>query len=280
MKNLRVLSIQDVSCYGQCSLTVALPILSSVGIETVILPTAILSTHTAGFKGFTFRDLKGDLPAIVAHWKKEGIQVDAVYTGYLGHEDDVKIVLDIASSPINKGPLIVDPAFGDKGVLYGGFDLAYVASMRGLVAKADILLPNLTEACFLLDIPYVAKPDEKQIDGILLGLSALGAKTIVLKGIGAKEGETGLVIYDGKEKLYYSHRRIDQDFHGTGDVFASSFVGAYMRGLTPLEAGKLAADFTCEAILNTKGDESHTYGVKFEPLLFDLESKVRLALKA
>ena len=279
MKDLRVLSIQDISCFGQCSLTVALPVLSSLGVETAILPTAILSTHTSGFKGFTFRDLKDDLPAIIAHWEKEMIRFDAVYTGYLGHAKDVEAVLNIARGELNKGPFIVDPAFGDNGSLYGGFDEDYVASMRGLVKEADILLPNLTEACYLLGIPYNPNPNEAEIEAILRGLHGLGAKTVVLKGIAKTKEQIGLCVDDGKEQKRYVHDRIDKDSHGTGDVFASVFVGAYMRGLGVYDSARLAADFTYKCIANTVNDPTHSYGVKFEPLLFGLEGALRTALE-
>ena len=263
MKDLRILTIQDVSCYGQCSITVALPILSAMGVETAILPTAILSTHTAGFKGFTFHDMKDELPSIVAHWKKEGLSFDAVYTGYLGHKKDVDIVLDIASSSLNKGPLIVDPAFGDAGRLYGGFDLDYVKEMRALCAKADVLLPNLTEACFLLDIPYVEIPNKEQIASILAGLKTLGAKAVVLKGIGKENNECGFVLSEGG-LVPYVHPLIPKDFHGTGDVFASSFVGAYVQGKSLFDAAVIATDYTYECIRSTVDDASHPYGVHFE----------------
>ena len=272
MEYKRILSIQDVSCFGQCSLTVALPVLSALGVETAILPTAILSTHTAGFSGFTFRDLKEDLPLIEAHWKKEGIRFGGVYTGYLGHPVDVDVALSIASGELNEGPLFVDPAFGDNGRLYPGFDEDYVQAMKPLCAKADVLLPNLTEAYALLGLPYVAKPDEKQIEELLHGLSALGAKCIVLKGIGGSPEETGVRVYDGKVQQSFVHPRIGQDFHGTGDLFASVFVGAYLHGKGLLGSAKVAATFTYRCIENTLGDQAHAYGVKFEPLLRDLPS--------
>lgn len=273
-----ILSAQDVSCFGQCSMTVALPILSALGHETPILPTAVLSTHTGGFKGFTFRDLKEDLPSIIAHWKKEGIRFDMVYTGYLGHAQDVDAVLEIASS-LNNGPLIVDPAFGDHGRLYGGFDDAYVEGMKGLASKADILLPNLTEACALLGIPYVEKPSEEEIERILDGLLALGPKAVILKGIGEKENETGFIIKNRMGMQRYSHARYPRDSHGTGDIFASIFVGAYALGLPEFDAAKFAADFVYACLKNTGEDPKHTYGVKFEPLLAAFALKVQQAAK-
>lgn len=272
---MRILSIQDASCYGQCSLTVALPILSSMGVETAILPTAILSTHTAGFKGFTFLDLKDELPKIEAHWHKENIRFEAVYTGYLGNVGDVQVALSIAESELNEGPLIVDPAFGDHGKLYPGFDDAYVASMVDLVKKADVLLPNLTEACALLGIPYVERPSFEEIREILAKLHSFGVKTVILKGIGARPEETGIAVSTNNEIAYYNHRKLPKDFHGTGDVFASVFVGGYLQGLPAFDAGKLACDFVAKSIENTIDDPSHAYGVKFEPLLTDLGNQLR-----
>lgn len=274
MKNLRVLSIQDVSCYGQCSLTVALPILSAVGIETAILPTAILSTHTTGFHGFTFHDMKDELPKIVDHWHKENLRFDGVYTGYLGNVGDVEVALGIAESELNQGPFIVDPAFGDHGKLYPGFDESYVDAMVALARKADVLLPNLTEACALLHIPYIEKPNDAQIREIVAKLHDLGAKTVILKGIGMDESTTGVIVSEPRMFFPYVHQRMPKDFHGTGDVFASVFVGAYLQQKDAVVAAMLAADFTCACIKNTMDDESHSYGVHFEPLLSGLAAKL------
>ena len=274
MKNIRILSIQDISCVGQCSLTVALPILSALGIETAILPTALLSTHTGGFKGFTFLDLQEELPKIHAHWQKEGISFEGVYTGYLGSQKDVAIALEIARGETNKGPFFVDPAFGDHGSLYYGFDETYVKAMRSLAEQADFLLPNLTEAYALLGLPYNPNPNEDEIKDLCSKLHDLGAKTIVLKGVGPK-GQTGIVVSSNGRFESYSHPRIPQDFHGTGDVFASVFVAASLQGLCPIEAGKLACDFVCKAIEATMNDPTHTYGVKFEPLLGELAMQLK-----
>ncbi|MCR5348149.1 MAG: pyridoxamine kinase [Bacilli bacterium] len=277
MKPIRILSVQDISCFGQCSLTVALPILSALGIETAILPTAILSTHTAGFKGFTFRDLKEDVPAIASHWEKEGIFFDAIYTGYLGNGEDVRNVIDLAKAR-NKGPLFVDPAFGDNGKLYGGFDQSYVECMKELCFQSDYLLPNLTEAAFLLDRPYEENVGKEEAEEIIQTLRAKGAKTVALKGVRFEDGKIGIAVSEGEGISYYSHSRIPTDFHGTGDVFASVFVAGLLRGLNALETGRLAADFVRGCIENTLGEEDHRYGVCFEPLLHDLEETLRKAL--
>jgi len=240
-----------------------------MGIETAILPTAILSTHTAGFTNFAFVDMQQDLSRIVAHWYREQtVDFDAVYTGYLGQGRDVDIALAIAKGALNKGPLFVDPAFGDHGALYPGFTREYVTKMKELCAHADVLLPNLTEAYALLDREYCPSPSEEEVSSLLYGLRKMGAKTIVLKGVGdGTPSSTGIRILDGDSIASYCHKKIERDFHGTGDIFASVFVGEYLRENDALKAGQLAADFVARAIENTLDDEGHRYGVHFEPLL-------------
>jgi len=268
MEYKRVLTIQDISCVGQCSLTVALPILSAAGFETAILPSAVLSTHTAGFTGYTFRDLTDDMPSIAAHWKKENLFFDAIYTGYLGSTEQIDYVKSImATLGKSKAVNIVDPAMADNGKLYPAFDDAFVQQMKTLAFDADIILPNITEACFLTGLPYKENYDEKYIDDILEALSDSGAKNIILTGVGYDEKTTGVVVYSNGEKSYYKHKKISQGCHGTGDVYASAFVGAYIGGKTLYESAKIAADYTVLCIENTIGDKDHTYGVKFEPIL-------------
>ena len=274
-----VLTLQDISCFGQCSLTVALPILSACGLETVILPSAVLSTHTGGFTGWTFRDLTDDIPGITAHWNHEGIRFQAFYTGYLGSARQIDMALDIAGSLLVDGaPLVVDPAMADNGKLYGGFDEAFVREMARLCAHADYLLPNITEACFLTGTPYRApgEYDEAWIRGLLDKLAALGAKRIVLKGILLDEGKVRIAVYDtvaGKTETYV-HEHLPVSSHGTGDVFASAFTGALLRGKTPVEAVQVAAQFVLASIRATMGDEGHKYGVKFEGCLAGLAASL------
>lgn len=264
----RILTIQDISCVGQCSMTVALPILSACGQETCILPSAVLSTHTGGFSFPTIRDLTDDLPAIQKHWQKETISFDAIYTGYLGSTKQVAYVEDILAAMTRPGgKTIVDPAMADNGKLYTGFDQAYVDAMRGLCVKADVILPNLTESCMLTGAEYREAYDETYIDEVVRKLHALGCKCVVLTGVGYRPGETGVLISDGRNKSYYRHPRIAKGFHGTGDAFASAFVGAWIGGKTMEEAARIAADFICECIRNTADDASHWYGVKFETAL-------------
>jgi len=261
----RILTIQDISCVGQCSLTVALPILSACGLETCILPSAVLSTHTAGFTGYTVRDLTEDIPAVAAHWKKENIRFEAVYTGYLGSTAQIAYVKDIVGSLTVPGAhSIVDPAMADNGKLYPAFDEAYVEAMKELAFSADIILPNITEACFLSGVAYREQYDEAWIAALLDRLTGLGAKTIVLTGVGYREGMTGVVVQENGVRRYYEHRRISKGCHGTGDVYASAFVGALLRGRDAYEAAVIAADYTVLCIERTQGDADHWYGVKFE----------------
>lgn len=264
----KVLTIQDISCVGQCSLTVALPILSVCGAETCILPSAVLSTHTGGFKGFTFRDLTDDIPLIQNHWKKEGITFDAIYTGYLGSVKQVAYVKDILDSMGKPDAVrIVDPAFADNGKLYSIFNDEYVNAMKTLCPSADILLPNISEACFLSGVEYKEVYDEEYIKNLLARLSELGSKTIVLTGVGYTADRTGVVVYTNGKMEYYEHERMPKSCHGTGDIYASAFVGALMNGNSVFESAKISADYTLECIKITQGDAEHWYGAKFEPAI-------------
>ncbi len=267
----KILTIQDISCVGQCSLTVALPILSACGLETCILPSAVLSTHTAGFSGFTFRDLTDDMPEIQAHWKKESIKFKAIYTGYLGSVKQVGYVQDILNTMGTEDCVrIVDPAMADNGKLYSIFNDEYVAAMRGLCSSADILIPNITEACFLADVEYRETYDENYVNELLDKLSTLGAKTIVLTGVSYVPEKTGVIIYEKGKIRYYEHDKISKGCHGTGDIYASAFTGALMNDKDVFTAAKIAADYTVKCIINTQGDADHWYGAKFETALRDL----------
>lgn len=271
MSYKKILTIQDISCVGQCSLTVALPILSACGMETCILPSAVLSTHTAGFTGFTVRDLTDDMPGIAAHWKKEGIKFDAFYTGYLGSTKQIDYVKDILNTMGRDGAVrVVDPAMADNGKLYPAFDSEYVEAMKILCASADILVPNITEACFLSGVEYKETYDEAYIIELLEKTAALGASTVVLTGVGYREGMTGVTVYENGNVSYYEHAKISKGCHGTGDVYASAFVGALMNGKSVSDSAKIAADYTVKCIENTQGDADHWYGVKFETALPDL----------
>ena len=267
----RVLTIQDISCLGQCSLTVALPILSACGQETVILPSAVLSTHTGGFSGFTFRDLTDDIPNIQSHWQKEGIKFDAIYTGYLGSLKQIGYVDNILESMGNGNCIkAVDPAMADHGKLYSIFDMDYAKAMAKLCTKADIVLPNITEACLMSGIEYKEEYDDDYITELISALKKIGMKTIVMTGVSYSSDSTGVIICEGSEISYYKHEKLEKSSHGTGDIFASAFIGAHLSGKSLYESASIAANFVLSAMKNTVDDPSHWYGVKFEPVLKEL----------
>ena len=266
----RILTIQDISCVGKCSLTVALPIISSFGIEAAILPTAVLSTHTA-FGSFTFRDLTEDIAPICKVWKDEGIEFDGIYTGYLGSKRQIDLVLGLFRD-FGEGKIkFVDPAMGDNGVLYKGFDTDFAHEMAKLCAAADVIVPNLTEACFMLDKPYIASGySEDYIKDILISLTDLGCKKAVLTGIGFTPDELGCNGYDSEKGEFFCdyNERKAQSFHGTGDVFASVCFSEFINGKSLLDASAAAADFVCDSIDATVSDDRPiTYGVHFEKVI-------------
>lgn len=274
----RIITVQDISCVGKCSLTVALPVISAMGVEACVLPTAILSTHTA-FKGFTFRDLTGDLPAITRHWQEEKISFDAIYTGYLGSLEQInlmhQLIKDFGGGSTR---VIVDPCMADNGSLYSGFTPEFAKAMAGLCAKADVIVPNLTEASFLLGQPYVASGYNKEyIEELIKKLASLGARRVVLKGISFDEKKIGIASYDSdSQKInWYFHEKMSQNFHGTGDIFASVLTGALVRDFSLDKACRLAADFVVEAIRATLSHKDYNwYGVDFETALPSLISQL------
>ena len=221
--------------------------------------------------GFTCRDLTDDMPGICAHWKKEGLTFDGIYTGYLGSAKQIGYVKEIVAETAAEGCLVVvDPAMADNGKLYPAFDLAFVEEMKKLCAGADYLLPNITEACFLTGMDYRTEYDQAYIDELLEKLCALGAKNVVLTGVSYAKGRTGVVVYEEGGKQYYEHEQIAGGIHGTGDIYASAFVGAKLRGKTAFEAAKIAADYVVACILESRKDPEHTYGARFEPVLAKL----------
>lgn len=267
----KILTIQDISCVGQCSLTVALPILSACGIETCVLPSAVLSTHTAGFKGYTFRDLTEDMPAIKEHWKKEEIAFDSMYTGYLGSTKQIEFVCDIFDECSKVTTLkIVDPAMADNGKLYPGFDTQFVEQMKELCKKADYVLPNITEAAFLTDMEYRTEYDKTYIDELIDKLVGLGCKNVILTGVSYASGKTGIVVFEKGIYSYYEHELLPNSCHGTGDIYASAFAGALTRGKSAYDAAVIAAEYTMECIKTTAKLDNHWYGAAFEPVMCKL----------
>lgn len=267
MSQKRIAAIHDISCFGKCSLTVALPIISAAGIETCVIPTAVLSTHTGGFSGYTFRDLTDDILPVADHWIKEGIDVDAVYTGYLGSKEQIEIVRKTIKKVIRKdGLIIVDPVMADHGKLYGGFAPDFPQEMKKLCSDADIITPNITEACFMLGIPYKEGPyDEEYIEMLLDGLSKICGGKVVLTGVWFDNRRIGAAcLEDGKIQYAFSDH-IDTTYHGTGDVFSSSLVAALISEKSLIESTQVAVDYTYACIKNTyKNQPGVNYGVNFE----------------
>lgn len=265
---MKILTVQDISCYGQCSTTVALPVLSSYGHETVILPSAILSTHTGGFTGFTVLDLTSEMPKIISHWKNEKISFDGLYTGYIGDCRQFDYILDIKNTMLkDKGLFFVDPAMADHGKMYYGLGEDIVNGMRRLCSCADYILPNITEACFLTNTPYQENQTEEFIDTLLERLLALGTKHVILTGY-EKGNKIGAISYDGKNKVSVLKEKQNPSYHGTGDIFSSVIIGNILNGKTMEETLDDATSFIVDSILETKDDPTHSYGVKYEQVLY------------
>lgn len=264
----RVLVIQDISCVGQCSMTVALPILSACGHETCILPTALLSTHTGGFGKPRVIHFDDALEGIWRHWQENGICFDAILVGYLGSEKAVAVAGEIMEKLLAPGGItIVDPAFADHGKRYSGLSEEYARAMEDLCRRADIILPNITEAALFSGMEFREKPNRDYVNRLL---DALNHPRVILTGAGCREGETGVAVRDGGERSHYNHPRREQNFHGTGDMFAAAFTGALLQGKTLLQSVKIGADFVCCAIDRTMKGPAHWYGVKFEEALPEL----------
>jgi len=260
----KILTMQDLSCVGQCSLTVALPILSAYGIETCVLPTAILSNHTM-FKSWSYLDLTDEMQNIFREWETNGFSFDAFLLGYLGK----KALMDVAERCFDlfsaKGAkVIIDPVFGDNGKLYGGFDLEYVAAMRGLLKRADIILPNITEACFLTGTEYRETHDEAYINALADKLYSLTGKTVVITGV-ESDGKIGEFILSEGKREYVLLGKEPKKSHGTGDIFASVFTASYLGGNSLAESCRKASRFVIDCLKAT--DDEHFYGVSFETIL-------------
>lgn len=267
----RILTIQDVSDVGKCSLTVALPVISAAQVEACVLPTAVLSTHTM-FKHFTFADLTDEIEPTIDTWRAEGITFDAIYTGYLGSYRQMELIEKlIAVFRANAEFVFVDPVLGDAGKLYARFDQAFADRMALFCAKADVIAPNMTEAAAMLHIPYVESGHtEDYVQDVLRRLSALGPKVAALTGVEYEPGRYGVVAYDSRTDEFFSyfHDKIPGRFHGTGDLFSSAAVAALARGRSIAESFQIAADLTVDSIKATVANpNARNYGVDFETAL-------------
>lgn len=264
----KVLSVQDVSCLGQCSNTVALPILAAAGLETVMLPTALLSTHTGGFQGYSFLDLTEEMEKILLHLSTLPWRFDYLYTGYFGSSEQISILQRYLPGVLAPRAMrIIDPVMGDEGRLYSIYDHTYVRHMRRLCEGADVITPNLTEACLLADLPYVGpRYDAALYETLLARLHALGARRVLLTGVLFDEQTIGVLGHEeGLAPFRATSPYVDRHFHGTGDVFTGSLVGFLGRGLSFEEASARAVRFVSDCIADTVPImDTHWYGLRFE----------------
>ncbi len=265
----RVLAIHDISCVGKCSLTVALPVLSAMGLETSIIPTAVLSTHTGGFEGYTYRDLTEDIMPIAQHWQSLDLKIDAFYTGFLGSFEQIELMKKIFSMFKSKDNIVfVDPVMADNGQMYALFDQEFAKGMASLCGKADIIIPNITEACFMVGEKYLEPPyTNEYIEKLLTKLADLGPEKIVLTGVdfdGENLGAAAFAKTTGNIDYAFAPR-IEGYYHGTGDVFGSALLGALLNDLTLKDSIKVAVDYTVDSIKRTKDLGTDVkYGVDFE----------------
>ncbi len=278
----RILCVQDISCLGRCSQTIALPVLSAMGMEVTVLPTAVLSTHT-GFPNPAVRDLSDLIVPAAEHWKREGVRFDVIYTGYLGSAEVVDAVQEAIR--LLRGTdtrMFVDPVMGDHGRLYARLDADYVRLNAAFCGQADVIVPNLTEACLLTGTAYREEWTETELRELLRRLSSLGPGETVLTGVSLSAGRTGVLGYRRGGGTYFAcqSRRIPAAFHGTGDLFASVALGALVRGLPDEKAFQLAADYTALTIARTVGDGTEErFGVNFEETLPELLRMLQTELK-
>ncbi|MBQ2668992.1 MAG: pyridoxamine kinase [Clostridia bacterium] len=281
-KEKRVAAIHDLSGAGKCALTIVLPVMSALGCEVSVLPTALLSTHTGGFTNPVVRDLTADLLPMAEHWKKEGACFEAVYSGFLGSADQIDIVREIFAMNREMNPavkILVDPVMGDHGKLYKTYTKEMADGMARLCAGADIIVPNMTEAYHLLGETYKAGPyDKAEIERMLRALSDLGPETVVLTGVWFDEAKIGAACYDRQTDRadFVLHPRVPGAYHGTGDLFASILLGGLMQGLSLQDACGCAVRGVAECIRHTveSGRTDTRWGVRFEDCLFFLMKDV------
>lgn len=272
MPTPRIAAIHDLSGFGRCSLTIALPILSALGAQCCPLPTAFLSTHTGGFTGFTFLDMTDEMPRAAAHWKSLGLDFQAIYSGFLGSERQIGIVEDFIRDFRQADTLVVvDPVMGDHGQVYQTYTPAMCSGMARLAEEADVITPNLTEAALLLGVPYETLPaGEDGCREIVERLSLNGRRSVALTGSSTAPELTGAMCFDAKtgRTEAVQTRRVPREFHGTGDVFASVLTGALVKGASLPDAARQAVEFirTC-AERTAAQDLPMREGVDFEPLL-------------
>lgn len=272
----RIITIQDISCVGQCSATVALPILSVCGFETAVLPCSLLSNHTTGFDSYSFMDLSDEMVRISQQWQQQNIKFSALYSGYIGNISQLQAMERVMETCLLPDAIkIIDPAMADDGALYPGFDENFVAEVRKMISKADYILPNITEACLLTDTPYSQCYDEIFVKDLLKKLSFMGCKNVVITGVSFSRDTIGTAILEKGKYSYYSHDRVCRSSPGTGDVFAAVFTGALLKGNSVSKSAQTASEFVVECLQETTKYPAHSYGPVFEPLLGRLIEKIK-----
>ena len=267
MNYKKILTVQDISCVGQCSITVALPVLSACGFETAVLPCSVLSNHTTGFSSFSCMDLSGEMLVILQQWRRQGIKFSALYSGYIGNVRQLKHLETVIQTCLEEGAVtVMDPAMADNGRLYPGFDEDFVNEIKKILPLADYILPNVTEACFITGTPCREHYDRQYITELLEKLVAAGCRNIVITGVSYEKDVTGVAVYENGRYSYYGHQRLAKSSPGTGDVFASVFTAAILRGISLHKSAEIAADFVVECLKETMKYPQHSYGPVFEPL--------------
>ncbi len=263
-KQKRIITIHDISCFGKCSLTAAIPILSSAGIETCVIPTAVLSAHTA-FSGYTFLDLTDEILKIARHWKSLDLSFDGIYTGYLGSHKQIALVEQVIDMFPAK-PIMIDPVMGDNGRLYDGISESYIPEMRRLIKKADVIVPNVTEAAYLADVPYEEGiHSEDYIKTILDNLFSQCDGTTVLTGVHTGANSLGTIVATRDTFRMIETEKVDVEYSGTGDVFASALYAALMQDIDVFSAAEVSVQFVLDCIHKTRETSgTRNYGLNFE----------------
>ncbi|HBL83786.1 MAG: hypothetical protein A2Y17_08405 [Clostridiales bacterium GWF2_38_85] len=272
----KAICIHDISCLGRCSMQVITPMLSVLGVEPCVLPTALLSTHTGGFDDFTFLDLSDEMIKILNHWKQLNLEFDAVYSGFLANEKQIDIVNN-AIDDFGEQLVLVDPVMGDNGHVYSTYTPLMCERMKYLVSRADIITPNVTEAYILANRPHNDKPDIDELKDIAAELGDMiqtkhKYSAVVITGI-HKADQIGALIYDRKSNNFdfVSAPRCDCFFPGTGDIFASILLGKILNDENINIAARIAVDFISETSFYTRKAGTPTRdGLEFENQLYKL----------
>lgn len=266
MLQKRIAAIHDLSCFGKCSLTVALPVISCLGVECAVVPTAMLTGHFASLPQVSVLDLTERMTELSDHWQAGGVTFDGIFSGYLSSPAQAQQVEKFVRRFRGEDTIfIADPAMADRGKLYRGFGMEQVSAMARLCSRADVVLPNVTEACLMLGKPYAEHQNRQQVEQLLRGMAELGAKQVVITGVSLREDRVGIACYDGQQTAFFDRTRVPGHYNGTGDLFASVLAAHLVRGTAFLQAAKTAMDFTGHVIAETAKNPHHrSYGVDFE----------------